>query len=66
MYTNSIRTLGRLEIAGSSVVQAKLLLLLCYLAIEGPQPRRHLAELFWPRTTDPANRLSVADRKSVV
>ena len=60
MYTNSIRTLGRLEIAGSSVVQAKLLLLLCYLAIEGPQPRRHLAELFWPRTTDPANRLSVA------
>ena len=60
MHPDSIRTLGRLEIPGSSVVQDKLLLLLCYLAIEGPQPRRHLAELFWPRTTDPANRLSVA------
>ena len=41
MHPDSIRTLGRLEIPGSSVVQDKLLLLLCYLAIEGPQPRRH-------------------------
>ena len=41
MHTNSIRTLGRLELPGSGVLQGKLLLLLCYLAIEGPQPRRH-------------------------
>ena len=45
MPTDTIRMLGRLEIAGSSIVQDKLLLLLCYLAIEGHQPRLHLVEL---------------------
>ena len=56
----SIRTFGHIELSGSSVLQNKLLLLLCYLAIEGPQLRRHLAQLFWLGATDPANRLSVA------
>lgn len=54
-----LRTLGRLEFVDVPSAQAKGLLLLAYLALEGPQPRRRLATLFWPRSTDGLNRLSV-------
>ena len=43
-----LRTLGGLELQGTHFTQPKPLLLLAYLAVEGPKPRRHLAELFWP------------------
>jgi len=43
-----LQTLGGLELSGSDFSQPKPLLLLAYLALEGPTPRRHLAELFWP------------------
>lgn len=43
-----LRTLGGLGLVGSSFTQPKPLLLLAYLALEGPQPRAFLAELFWP------------------
>src|SRR6056297_3386217 len=36
------------------------MVLLAYLAVEGPQPRARLARLFWPDASDPRNRLSVA------
>lgn len=35
------------------------MLLLAYLALTGPQARKRLAMLFWPRATEPLNRLSV-------
>ncbi len=54
-----LRTLGGLELAGSPFARLKPLLLLAYLALEGPKERRHLVELFWPGTTDPLNRLAV-------
>ena len=44
-----LQTLGGLELLGARFSQPKPLLLLAYLALEGPQPRAHLAELFWPR-----------------
>lgn len=43
-----LRTLGSLELEGASFQRTKALLLLCFLALEGPQERHHLAELFWP------------------
>lgn len=55
-----LRTLGGLELEGVVFPRPKLLLLLCYLALEGAQDRRHLAELFWPEATDALNRLSVS------
>jgi len=42
-----LTTLGGLELPGTRFTQPKPLLLLAYLALEGPQQRRHLAELFW-------------------
>lgn len=50
-------TLGKLELEGSNFTQAKALLLLAYLAVEGPQERRRLAELFWFRSAGPLNNL---------
>ncbi len=43
-----LRTLGGLSLEGSDFRRGKSLLLLAYLAVEGPQERRHLADLFWP------------------
>jgi predicted ATPase/Tfp pilus assembly protein PilF len=45
-----LKALGglRLESTGSQFTQLKPLLLLTYLSVEGGQPRKHLAELFWP------------------
>ena len=55
-----IVTLGGLQLDGVSFSRVKPLLLLTYLALEGPQERRYLAELFWPTASDPLNSLSVA------
>lgn len=54
-----LRTLGKLELEGSDTGAAKPLLLLAYLALSGPQPRRRVGVLFWPDASDPLNRLSV-------
>lgn len=54
-----LRTLGGLELAETPFSRPKPLLLLAYLALEGPKERRHLAELFWQGATDPLNRLAV-------
>lgn len=43
-----LSTLGRLRLEGSPFRQAKPLLLLAYLAVEGRQSRRRMAELVWP------------------
>ena len=53
-------TLGGLRLEGSNFSREKPLLLLAYLALEGPKPRRFLAELFWPEAADPMNSLAVA------
>lgn len=55
-----LRTLGKLEIDGVGLPNPKLLLLLCYLSLQGPQERSRLAKVFWPRSADPSNRLSVS------
>jgi tetratricopeptide (TPR) repeat protein/DNA-binding SARP family transcriptional activator len=55
-----LRTLGRLELEGTSFQRPKPLLLLAYLAIEGPKPRRVLADLFFMDTADAFNSLSRA------
>lgn len=43
---------------GSDFQRPKPLLLLAYLSLEGPKPRRYLADLFYPGTSDPLNGLS--------
>jgi tetratricopeptide (TPR) repeat protein len=55
-----LRTLGRLELEGSDLKRPKPLLLLAYLSLQGPQERRHLAELFWPEATNGLASLSTA------
>ncbi len=55
-----LRTLGGLELEDADLTRPKPLLLLAYLAIEGPRDRRFLAELFWRRASDPRQSLSVA------
>ncbi|WP_221091485.1 tetratricopeptide repeat protein [Deinococcus aquaedulcis] len=57
-----LRTLGGLSFEGSSLGRPKPLLLLAYLTLEGPRPRRFLGELFWPEASNPANSLAVAVR----
>jgi predicted ATPase/Tfp pilus assembly protein PilF len=55
-----LTTLGGLTLEGSDFTRPKPLLLLCYLALEGPQERRFLAELFWPTAADHMKSLTVA------
>jgi predicted ATPase len=55
-----LRTLGTVALEGSRLTRPKPLLLLVYLTLEGPRPRRHLAELFWPEAADPMKSLRVA------
>jgi tetratricopeptide (TPR) repeat protein len=55
-----LHALGGLYLEGHAFRRPKPLLLLVYLALEGPQPRRRLAELFWPGAQDALNSLSVA------
>ncbi|MBZ9750342.1 hypothetical protein K7W42_05625 [Deinococcus sp. HMF7604] len=54
----TLRTLGGLSVEGVTFRREKVLLLLAYLCIEGPQPRRRLAELFWPEAANPMNSLA--------
>jgi tetratricopeptide (TPR) repeat protein len=56
----TIRTLGKLELSGLPFNQTRSLMLVAYLALEGPKPRRFLAELFWPDGNDSLNSLSVS------
>jgi predicted ATPase len=55
-----LRTLGGLELVEGEVARRRPLLLGAYLALEGSKDRRHLAELFWGGTKDPAGNLRVA------
>ncbi len=48
-----LRTLGGLKLEGSDFTRPKPLLLLAYLALEGPKERRFLSELSWTGVTDP-------------
>ena len=57
--TRRLLTLGRLGVAGTRYGRTKALVLLAYLSLEGPQPRRRLARLFWPTAADPLNQLSL-------
>ena len=52
-----LKTLGGLELTGSGFTRVKLLLLLSYLSLEGPQARSFLAELFWQDARDPMGSL---------
>lgn len=53
-----LRTLGTLAVEGAALKREKVLLLLAYLCLEGPQPRRRLADLFWPEAANPMNSLA--------
>lgn len=55
-------TLGRLALEPSGFSRPKPLLLLAYLALQGPQPRRVLADIFWMGARNPADSLSTALR----
>lgn len=56
-------TLGQLKLSSSVFKQDKPLLLVAYLSLEGPRPRKFMAELFWPGATNPMNSLAVALKK---
>ncbi|MDV6373699.1 tetratricopeptide repeat protein [Deinococcus arenicola] len=56
--TLKLRTLGNLSVEGVMFRRQKVLLLLAYLCTEGPQPRRRLADLFWPEAANPMNSLA--------
>ncbi|WP_221089148.1 hypothetical protein [Deinococcus aquaedulcis] len=51
-------TFGGLSVQGAAYRREKPLLLLAYLCLEGPQPRRRLASLFWPEAANPMNSLA--------
>src|SRR5690606_8126993 len=51
---------GGLRLEASDLTRPKPLLLLVYLAVEGPQHRRHLSELFWPGAAAPLASLRTA------
>jgi predicted ATPase len=55
-----LQTLGGLALEGSSFRRPKPLLLLAYLALEGPKDRRYLSELFWPAAAEPMTSLRMA------
>jgi DNA-binding SARP family transcriptional activator len=55
-----LRTLGTLELESTTFQRPKPLLLLAYLAVEGPKPRRVLADLFFMEAADSFNSLSRA------
>jgi len=55
-----VQTLGGLALEGARFTRPKPLLMLAYLALEGAQPRQHLAELFWPAANDRLKSLTVA------
>jgi predicted ATPase/Tfp pilus assembly protein PilF len=55
-----LRTLGKVALEHTEFTRPKPLLLLAYLALEGRQERRHVAELFWPGAADRMKSLTVA------
>ncbi|MBW7915117.1 MAG: hypothetical protein H3C53_00310 [Trueperaceae bacterium] len=55
-----LNTLGGLALAGAEFGRPKPLLVLAFLALEGPQDTRYLAELAWPLARDPRQSLTVA------
>lgn len=58
-----LRTLGSLAIEGSSFRRPKPLLVLAYLALQGPKPTRQLVELFWSTATDGRDSLQTTIRR---
>ena len=56
--TTSLKTLGTLSLG--QFHRVKPLLLLVYLALEGPTPRRHFRTLLWPSARQPESSLRVA------
>ncbi len=56
----ALRALGGLSLPGVRFSRPKPLLLLTYLALQGPQYRRYLGELFWPHAADARHSLSMA------
>lgn len=54
-----LKTLGGAALEGSGLRRPKALLLLAYLAVEGPKDRQHLRRLFWPEAADAALSLRV-------
>lgn len=55
-----LTTLGGLALDGSAFTRPKPLLLLAFLALEGPREKRHVAELFWPDAKNATRSLNVA------
>ncbi len=55
-----LRTLGGLGLSGVPFRRQRPLLLLAYLALEGPKERGYLAELFWSTAANPRQSLAVA------
>ena len=55
-----LRTFGGLVLDDADFTRPKPLLLLTYLALEGHQDRRFVAELFWPEAKDHMKSLTVA------
>lgn len=53
----TLRTLGGVELIGNPFRRPKPLLLLAYLALEGPKDKRFLAELFFPESGDQSGSL---------
>ncbi len=54
-----LKTLGSLKLSGGKLQTPKPLLLLTFLALEGPQERSYLAELFFTGNTRPRKNLSL-------
>lgn len=54
-----LTTLGSLSLSDSDFSRSKLLVLLAYLALEGPTPRRRLQVLFWGAEAGAGNSLRV-------
>jgi len=57
-----LRTLGPLALEGSTLTRPKPLLVLAYLAMEGPTARRDLAQLFFHDAADPRDSLATTLR----
>ena len=58
-----LKALGGLVLEGSRLRRPKPLLLLTYVALEGPCHRRALAELFWPEAVDARDSLGTTLRR---
>lgn len=56
----NLRTLGGLTLEGVGFRRPKPLLLLAYVACEGPTERRYLSELFWPKAANSRKSLTMA------